>query len=196
MEIKITGRGVKVTDPIRNKVKDMLSKHENFLKKATKIEVVLKESIAHEGVEHDLKVEITAHLPNAFVRVEESGSDYYTIIDIIDPVFRRRLVRYQDHSSKWEGTESWRVFDQQQFEKVVNEEDVDDPYSDNMEYTPAITRYKQFSQNSPMHPSEAIERMELLGHEAFLFRNIETDKYAVVYRRRDDTYGLLEPKEG
>ena len=47
-----------------------------------------------------------------------------------------------------------------------------------------------------MHPAEAIERMELFGHEAFLFKNVKNGKYSVVYKRRDGTYGLVEPKDG
>lgn len=194
MKVIITGRGVKVTEGIRSKVKNVLSKHKNFLKLANKIEVELKESIAHAGVAADLKVEITITMPKVLIRIEEHGSDFYTVIDEIDPVLRRRLVRYQEHKKQWDGEGSWRMRDKELFEKDLGEVE-EDIYADVTEVPPIITRYKQFSQNSPMHPAEAIERMELLGHEAFLFRNIETDKYSVVYKRRDERYGLVEPKE-
>lgn len=194
MSIIITGRGVKVTSSIKSKIQEMLSKHKEFLVKANKIHVELKGTNAHSGVEADLQVEITITMPRVFIRVEESGSDFYTIIDKIDPVLRRRLVRFQEYKKKWEGKESWRVAEKEIFEKNLEkvEEDI---YADVKNVPPVITRYKEFSQNSPMQPAEAIERMELLGHEAFLFKNIETGKYCSVYKKRDGTYGLIEPKE-
>lgn len=196
MNLRITGRGVKVTDPIREKVENMLSKHANFLDdESVKISVELVQRVAHSGVDNDLSVEVTITMPKALVRVEESGKDFYPIIDAIDPILRRRLVRYQEKGNLWAGKNSWKVVEREQFENEMD--DVDDGgYSDLSDIPPIITRYKQFSQNSPMHVAEAIERMELLGHEAFLFRNIENDKYSMVYKRRDGTYGLAEPKEG
>ncbi|MBU0976637.1 HPF/RaiA family ribosome-associated protein, partial [Patescibacteria group bacterium] len=193
----ITGRGIKVTEPIKDKVNKMLKKHENFLGKANKVQVELKKGISHAGVENDLKVEITIMMPKStMVRVEEAGSDFYAIVDLVDPVLRRRLVRYHDATRKWEGDESWKVVEKDKFQEEITsiKEDV---YADNIEVSPVITRYKQYSQNSPMHPAEAIERMELLGHEAFMFKNIENEsKYSMVYKRADGTYGLVEPRDG
>jgi len=194
MKIIITGRGVKVTKGIRRKFESMLKKHKKFLKLSNKIEVELRESIAHSGVDTDLRVEITITMPKVLIRVEETGSDFYTIVNSIDPVLRRRLIRFNDSRKKWEGEGSWRVIEREQFEKDVDEAR-EDPYADVTDVYPIITRYKEYSQNSPMHPAEAIERMELLGHEAFLFKNIKTGKYSMVYKKRDGTYGLVIPKD-
>jgi putative sigma-54 modulation protein len=194
MNVIITGRKVKVTVGIRTKVDEMLKKHEKFLKHANKIQVELAETTSHGGVDSDTYVEMVITMPKAIVRIVEKGRDFYAVIDAIDPILRRRLVRYNQHARKWEGKESWKLPEKEQFEKEIAtmKEDV---YADDLDVKPSITRYKQFSQNSPMHPAEAIERMELYGHEAFLFKNIETGKYSTVYKRSDGTYGLLEPKE-
>lgn len=194
MNVNITGRGVKITDPIRQKVEDMLAKHEPLLKNATKIEVELSQIVSHAGVAKDQRVEVTISMPQAVVRVEEVGNDFYPIVDEIDPILRRRLVRYQENQNKWATAKSWRMVEKEQFEEELGTID-EDTYADPTDAPPVITRYKQFSQNSPMHPAEAIERMELLGHEAFLFKNIETNRYAMVYRKVDGTYGLVEPKD-
>lgn len=194
MNVIISGRGVKVTSGIRSKIDEIFSKHKEFLDVATKIEVELKESQSHAGVDTDLSVEVTAVMPKATIRVVETGRDFYTIIDEIDPILRRRLRRYNAKQKQWEGKRTWKVLQREKFEKEISEikEDV---YADSIDITPRITRYKQFSRNSPMHPAEAIERMELLGHEAFLFKSIKTRKYSVVYKRYDGTYGLLEPRD-
>lgn len=193
MNVKITGRGVKITDGIRDKIQSLISKHENLLDKATKIEVELKESISHSGVDQDLAVEITVSMPKVYIRVEKQGANFYAIVDEIDPVLKRRLVRYQDNIDRWERKGSWKKL----VETKVTEEmkkAKDDKYVYEEGGKPLITRHKRYTRNSPMHPEEAIERMELVGHEAFLFKNIETGSYSMVYRRKDGTYGLVEPR--
>lgn len=190
----MTGRGVKVTDAIKKKIKEIILKHEKLLTKVNKIEVELKQSNPHKGVDADLKLEITITMPKVIIRVEEVGSDFYSIIDKMDPIIKRRLVRYHDYKRQLEGKESWKIVGRRKFEEAIGELD-EDIYASNSDILPVISRFKQFNQNSPMHPAEAIERMELIGHEAFLFKNIETDKYSMVYKRRDGTYGLVEPRE-
>ena len=65
---------------------------------------------------------------------------------------------------------------------------------DNTDYDPYIKK-KYYEDDSPMHPAEAVERMELLGHNSFIFKNIETGAYAMLYRRDKGGYGLVEPKK-
>lgn len=194
MRIIFIGRGIKISKTIRNKVRGIFKKHEKLLEKAIKIDVELKKSFAHSGVKNDLTVEITIFIPKVILRVEESGSDFYEIFDRIDPIIRKRLVKYHEFKKQFEGKESWKLASKKKFEDTIKgiEEDI---YADQTTIPPVITRYKRYSQNSPMNPSEAIERMELLGHEAFLFKNIETKRYSMVYKRRDGGYGLVEPKE-
>jgi putative sigma-54 modulation protein len=194
MNHRITGRGVKVTSAIRKKVEDMLDKHKKLMRDATHVDIELKQTKSHGGTSEDLHVEITIAMPKALIRVVSHGSDYYTIVDEIDPVLRRRLVRYHDFRKGKEGKVSWKKTVQKEYEKEMKSID-EGYYSDLDTASPIISRYKQFSRNSPMHPAEAIEQMELLGHQAFMFKNIETNKYSVVYRRSDGTYGLVEPKE-
>jgi putative sigma-54 modulation protein len=195
MNIIITGRNVEITEGIRTKAEEVLSKHEQLLKKANKITVEVKQGASHGGVDTDLAVEVTVTMPKAFIRVEEKGSDFYVVIDKIDPILRRRLLRYKENRNRWEGADSWKEIEREKYQEEMSDVS-DDIYAPGEIFPPIISRNKQFSQNSPMHPVEAIERMELLGHEAFLFKNIESGKYATVYRKRDGTYGLLEPKEG
>ncbi|MFC1780455.1 HPF/RaiA family ribosome-associated protein, partial [Patescibacteria group bacterium] len=149
---------------------------------------------SHGGVASDLKVEITITMPKAIIRIEEAGDDFYVIIDKIDPILRRRLVRYHDHQKEWEGKESWKTVEMKKFNKELAKVP-EDVYANEPYIHPVITKNKQLGSNSPMHPAEAIERMELVGHESFLFKNIKTGKYSMIYRKRDGTFGLVEPKD-
>jgi putative sigma-54 modulation protein len=58
---------------------------------------------------------------------------------------------------------------------------------------PTIVRVKNFPM-TPMHAEEAVEQMELLGHDFFIFYNAEEGKLNVIYRRKDGNYGLLQPE--
>ena len=60
---------------------------------------------------------------------------------------------------------------------------------------PAIVKTKRFNMK-PMHPEEAALQLELVGHEFFVFLNAETDDVAVIYRRRDGNFGVIEPVQG
>ncbi len=187
---------MEVTEGMKEKVQDMLLKHERFFDEATKIRVEIRNDESYKGVKEDLTVEVTVAMPKAFIRVEESGEDFYVVVDKIDPVLRRRLVRYNDHKSQWEGRKSWKEIEQEKLVEGIEDEEVDDYNDADESVENLITRHKKYSQNSPMSPSEAIERMELLGHEAFLFKNRENDDgYSMVYKRKNGTYGLVEPKD-
>lgn len=194
MDPIITGRGIEITEAIKQKCREMLNKHKKILEKINKVEIVITDMENRKSGVSEVRVEITVTMPHALVRVEESGEDFYATIDKIDPVLRRRLLRYKDSQKRLKGKESWKTREIEQFHEEMKELgkksiDID------VQADPVITRHKKFSQNSPMHPAEAIERMELLGHEAFLFKNIESGKYTMVYRKRDGTYGLVEPKD-
>ncbi len=194
MKIIITGRGIKITSSIKDKIYDMLQKHEKFLNNSLKIEVELKQIQTRQKALNNLTVEVTIYMPKVLIRVEETGNDFYKIVDIIDPILRRRLVMYNEYKKRWEGRESWKVAEIEELSQGGGNFS-DERYAGSSFSNPLITRYKKFSQNSPMRVEEAIERMELLGHEAFLFKNIETNKYSMIYKKKDGTYGLVEPKD-
>ena len=59
---------------------------------------------------------------------------------------------------------------------------------------PKILRRKRFSATAPMTEEEAIERMELIGHNFFLFNNSDTGRFSIIYKRNDGYYGIIEPK--
>ncbi len=102
-------------------------------------------------------------------------------IDLVEEVIERQLRKYKNKliAKHQEGSN----FNKELFE---TEEAVDDGEV-------KIVRTKKFG-IKPMFPEDACVQMELLGHNFFVFFNAESDEVCVVYRRKDGTFGLIEPE--
>ena len=180
--------GMDPTDSLRDYVIEKITKKEDLLKDATSINVFLKQETSNKGVKDDFRININVALPETAIRVEERGFDMYANIDLAIDTLNRRLKRYIDMKDRWAGQKSWRIQEEE------DEEDMDliDDYT---HYVPKVSKRKKVDNMSPIEEAEAIERMEMLGYDQFLFKNKETDKISMIYRRRDGTYGLIEPKD-
>ena len=134
-DIQITFIGMKPTEPLKKYCKEKISKYKNLWKKATSIEVFLKENINRKGVKNNFRVDINVFLPKSKVRVEQIGKDMYANIDKATDILARRLKRYQDKKTFWEGKESWRILEAEVSNKEIEEEhEMDDYYA----YIPQI----------------------------------------------------------
>ena len=111
------------------------------------------------------KIEITIPMKGSIIRAEEVSSDMYVSIDLVEEVIERQLRKYKN-----------KLIDKAQNAAHFN-----------------IIRSKKFAMK-PMDPEEACVQMELLGHNFFVFRNSETEEVNVVYKRKGNTYGLIEPE--
>ena len=113
------------------------------------------------------------------VRAEQESNDMYVSIDLVEEIIERQLRRYKT-----------KIIERQQatvnLSKEFIEEEVDDEEI-------KIVRTKRFAVK-PMDVEEACVQMELLGHNFFVFRNAETDEVNVVYKRKGNTYGIIEPE--
>lgn len=177
---------MEITPAIKKYLIEKISKHEQLLKDAILITAEITNNLPHQGKNTDFKLEITVNLPHAFIKVEDSGEDVYALIDILENTLFRRLKRYHDLYNKWEHKNAWKLA---KAPKNITEAELDS-YTN---YEPFIAKRKVYDDDSPKHPAEAIEAMELLGHGSFLFRNIENNKYSMIYKRKDGSYGLVEP---
>lgn len=192
--IQVSFVGMEPTEALKKYVLEKILKKEHLLEEATNVNVILKEQTYSRGIENDFRVDIDVSLPKALVRVEESGAEMYANIDKATDVLFRRLKRYHDQKAHWEGQESWRVLEAEVAQQSLSNEperDLDD-YSD---YVPKIAKRKIADDMSPLEEGEAIERMELLGYDQFLFRSKKTNKISMIYRRKHGGYGLVEPPD-
>jgi putative sigma-54 modulation protein len=179
--------GMDYSDAIVDYAQTKLNKVEKFLQTATSGSVVLKQEVASRGVDKDFRVDVNVNVPRVSIHVEEYGSDVYATLDKIADVLARKLKRYNDKIAHWEGRKNWSDIDMN-----VSQE-VEDDYV-NVDYAPVVSVRKRVENMRPMFEAEAIEYMELHSFRQLLFKNIQSGKWAMLYRRDDGTYGLVEPK--
>ena len=174
MRITITGRNIDITDGLRSAVEDKLSKLEKYFTPDTDVFVTL--SVEKERQ----KIEVTIPVKGNIIRSEQVSNDMYVSIDLVEEVIERQLKKYKNKLvSKQQNAASFRK------EFIEKEVITDDEIQ--------IIRTKRFGMK-PMYPEDACVQMELLGHNFFVFRNAETEEVNVVYKRKGNTYGLIEPE--
>jgi len=184
-DVRFTFLGMDSSDALKEYTFSKISKREDLMMKALNIEVAFKEQKSSKGVKDDFRIDISVELPETPVRVTERGEDMYANIDKAVDTLVRRLNRYFEMKEHWGGTKAWEVMDVEE----VKEEMVDE-YTD---YVPHIAKRKKIQDMSPLEEGEAIERMEMLGYDSYLFRSKKTDKISLLYKRKDGSYGIVEP---
>lgn len=174
MKVTITGKNIELTNGIKEAVEDKLSKLDKYFTKDTEANVTL--SVEKERQ----KIEVTIPVKGTVIRSEQVSNDMYVSIDLVEEVLERQLKKYRT-----------KLISKQQAAAYFTDEFTqrDDTADENIK----IIRSKKFGMK-PMYPEDACIQMELLGHNFFVFKNAETDEVNVVYKRNDNTYGLIEPE--
>lgn len=174
MRITITGRNIELTDGIKKAVEDKLGKLEKYFTPDTDVNVTL--SVEKERQ----KIEVTIPVKGHIIRSEQVSNDMYVSIDLVEEVIERQLKKYRT-----------KLIDKKQNAEAFFQPEFID--ADTEEEEVRIVRTKRFGMK-PMYPEDACVQMELSGHDFFVFRNAETDEVNVVYKRKGNTYGLIEPE--
>lgn len=178
MRFIITGRNIVVTDSLRTAVEEKLGKLDRFFASETEVHVTL--SVQKERQ----KIEVTIPVKGHIIRSEQESDDMYVSIDLVEEVIERQLKKYKN-----------KIIDKKQNQAAFAKEFVEEEPEDDVEQTGdiEIIRTKHFG-IKPMYPEDACIQMELLGHSFYVFLNAETDEVNVVYKRKGNTYGLIEPE--
>ncbi|MBR6403129.1 MAG: ribosome-associated translation inhibitor RaiA [Eubacterium sp.] len=174
MKYDISGKNIDLTEGLKAAIYDKLGRLEKFFAEDANAQVTL--SVEKERQ----KIEVTIPMKGHIIRAEQVSDDMYVSIDMVAEIIERQVVRYKK-----------KIIDQNQdaayFQDRFLEEDTED--YDEIQ----IIRSKRFGVK-PMYPEDACVQMELLGHNFYVFRNAETDEVNVVYKRKGNTYGLIEPE--
>ena len=174
MKFIIVGRNIEVTPGLRAAVEEKIGKLDKYFNPDTEVHVTL-------SVEKDRqKIEVTIPVKGSIIRSEQVSNDMYVSIDLVEEIIERQLKKYKN-----------KIVDKQQTATSFSKAYVENDYTDDEEIK--IVRTKKFD-IKPMYPEDACIQMELLGHSFFVFCNAETDQVNVVYKRKGDTYGLIEPE--
>ncbi|MBM6948254.1 ribosome hibernation-promoting factor, HPF/YfiA family [Mordavella massiliensis] len=176
MKFIISGKNIEVTPGLKDTITHKLGKLERYFTPDTEIIVTL--SVEKERQ----KIEVTIPVKGNIIRSEQVSSDMYVSIDLVEEVIERQLRKYK--TKLIARHQDGGNFRQEFFDEA------DTPGSDE---EIRIVRTKRFG-IKPMYPEDACIQMDLLGHDFFVFCNAETDEVNVVYRRKDGTFGLIEPE--
>ncbi len=174
MRYTITGKNIEVTDGLRAAVYEKIGKLERYFSKDTDVTVTLNVEKGRQ------KIEVTIPVKGSIIRSEQTSTDMYVSIDLVEEVIERQLKKYKN-----------KIIDKKQSNSAFSDAYIQEEMEDPEEVR--IIRTKRFAMK-PMDPEEACIQMELLGHTFYVFRNSETDEVNVVYKRKDGAYGLIEPE--
>ena len=174
MNIIIIGKNIYVTPGLREAVEEKIGKLEKYFTPDTEVHVTL-------SVEKDRqKIEVTIPVKGSIIRSEQVSNDLYVSIDLVEEIIERQLKKYKS-----------KLVNYKQNSDNFKQDYIDKDFSDDDEIK--IIRSKKFDMK-PMYPEDACVQMELLGHNFFVFQNAETDQVCVVYKRKGNTYGMIEPE--
>ncbi|MBR1741268.1 MAG: ribosome-associated translation inhibitor RaiA [Lachnospiraceae bacterium] len=174
MQYIISGRNIDVTEGLKSAIHDKLGKLERYFTPDTEVHVTL--SVEKERQ----KIEITIPMKGNIVRAEQVSSDMYVSIYLVEEIIERQLRKYKN-----------KLVERQQDAASLSKTFVDEEIEEDDEIE--IIRSKRFAMK-PMDPEEACIQMDLLGHNFYVFRNSETNEVNVVYKRKGNTFGLIEPE--
>ena len=175
MKFIILGKNIEVTEGLKSAVEDKIGKLEKYFTPETEVHVTL-------SVEKDRqKIEVTIPVKGNIIRSEQVSNDMYVSIDLVEEIIERQLKKYKTKL----------VDKKQDVTNYFKKEYVEKDFLEDEEVK--IIRTKRFD-IKPMYPEDACVQMELLGHNFFVFCNAETDQVNVVYKRKGNTYGLIEPE--
>jgi putative sigma-54 modulation protein len=185
LEVEINGKNMEVTERISDYVNKKVSKLDRYLGEIDDARVDLAYVKSARSASDRQVAQITLRGRGFILRTEERGDDIFAAIDTALSKMQRQIERYKGkhYRGRGDGRTAAEVIPTPAAEAEGEEEE-----------GPVIARRKQF-RVTPMDENEAIEQMTLLGHESFfLFFNVHTNRINVLYRRRDGTYGLIEPE--
>lgn len=175
MKFNIHGKKLDVTDSIKTYIEEKIGRLDKYFDDPDNITATAL--IKLRG--NDQVVEITINANRFVLRSEEQHKDLYAAIDKASDKLERQIRKNKTRMHKKSGSNQTHAF------KL----DFDEPEENNN-----IVVKRKTIENKPMDEEEAILQMELLGHEFFVFKNVDTKLVNVLYKRKDNDYGILEIK--
>jgi putative sigma-54 modulation protein len=189
MQLVLKGKNFIISDRIREYVEKKISKFDRYLPDIDETRVEITEEKTKSAKDSKV-VQITLRANGTILRAEERGEAIYACIDAVAEKMHRQIVRYKGKRiNRWQGQTNKRRNDYSVMPELDPE--VLDALAEEGERK--IVRTKRFTAH-PMNQDEAVEQMELLGHDFFVFYNAELGRINVLYRRADNNYGLLDPE--
>lgn len=181
MNLTVHGRNVAISDRVQDYVDRKVGRLDKYLPqlREARVELVRRETRASAD---RYTAQLTIWASGQILRAEESSEDLFASIDAIADKMFRQIERFKG-----------RRFKSKRRDAAAAAAAVEASATQLPDDSLKIVRTKQFVAE-PMLPEEAAEQMELLGHDFFVFYNVDTRSLNIVYGRRDGNYGLLQPR--
>lgn len=183
MNFNIRGQNIEVTAALRDYAIKKISKLERYFDTPPSSEVHVRLAVFKDKQ----SVEVTIPLSEVLLRAEEETQDMYASIDLVVDKLERQIRKYKTRvNRKYRQKSGISNLFKESFEtnNIRNNQSEEDEFE--------LVRTKKFALK-PMDVEEAILQMNMVGHNFFVFSNMDTDDINVVYRRNDGKYGLIEP---
>lgn len=178
MDITLQARNMELSDSLKEYVNKKLDKLSKYFRYTLQVQVMLR-------TEKDRQIaEVTIPVNDFILRGEDETDDIYASVDRVVDKLERQIHKYKTKINRKARRSSVKEL---QTAPMAGDDDGADDTDE-----PRIVRSKRFA-IKPMHVEEAILQMNLLGHDFYVFTNAETSAMNVVYRRKDQDYGLIEP---
>ena len=176
MELVIHGDKIKITQAMKDYLEDKLSRLDKYLENSSNV----RANVIVKVNGRDQTVEITIPLKSFILRSEETKEDFYAAVDKAIDVLERQIRKNKTKLMARPSKPSYDFI----FANIEAEEKEE-------EENHKIVKRKTI-EVKPMNEEEAILQMELLGHEFYMFKDADTGKPAVIYKRKDENYGIIE----
>jgi len=173
MNISIRGDKLQITDAMHEYAKEKLLKLSKYIENPNNVDA----SVLVKVRKNKTKVEVTIPLKGFILRAEEEQEDFYAAIDVVIDKLERQIRKNKTRLYSKKVKEA-QVFNYESFEEFEDED------------TKVVKR--KTVEVKPMDEEEAILQMELLGHEFYLFKDLDSGKPVVIYKRKDGNYGIIE----
>jgi putative sigma-54 modulation protein len=191
MKLLIQGNNITVTDAIHDYVEQKVEKAVKHFQNITmKVDVHL--SVARNArITNKHKAEVTVYANGTVIRAQEGSENLYASIDLVSDKIARQLRKYKERLSDQKTQTPLKAG-----EVVVEEPIAENLIGDRTPELPAeVVRMKYFAM-PPMSIEEALEQLQLVDHDFYMFRNRDTNEINVIYIRNHGGYGVIQPRGG
>jgi putative sigma-54 modulation protein len=184
VNLTVKGRNLVLTDAITAYAEEKIGRLGKYLADGSRCEVEIWTE-KNPSISDNQVVEATIFTKGPVIRAREASTDIRASIDVVFEKLERQVKKYRGKLVSHQGPDM-ATFAAQGFAAPAETEVIEEESQ-----VPRIVKTKQFMVK-PMTPEEAALQLELVGHDFFVFTNSESNETAVVYRRRDGNYGLIE----
>lgn len=185
MQIQIFSSTVSLGDSQKEYISEKITNLKKYEERISDEATMIRVDVEYTKSKSDgqlIATQITMYLPNAVIRAEVRGTTVEETVDLAVEKLRKQIERYKtkkhrrDKGGQWIPESTLQTMSEGMTEAEIEK----------------VVKRKKYTDLEPMREDEAVEQMELLGHDFYAFINEDTDLFTIAYRRQDGDYGLIE----